>query len=66
MKNNAPRGALDLSKATGFVIGGPGHLAVGAKPDGWMVNYREALDQFRIYGTALSAADVANLFANKM
>ena len=65
VKNGAPRGAVDLSKSSALVIGGPAHLATGATPDGWMVNYRGAIDQFRMYGTALSAAEVANLFNNK-
>lgn len=65
-KDGNPRGAVDLSNSTGFVIGGPGHLAVGATPDGWMVNYRGELDQFRLYGTALSASEISSLFANKL
>lgn len=64
-KNGNPRGALDLSKATGFVVGGPAHHASGATPDGWMVNYRGQLDQFRLYSSALSATEVAALFNDR-
>ena len=66
MKDGAPRGKLDLSKATGLVIGGPSHRAVGATPDGWMVNYRGQLDQFRIYGESLPASEIQSLFQNKL
>lgn len=65
VKNGTPRGAVDLSKASALVIGGPAHLATGATPDSWMVNYRGAIDQFRMYGTALSAAEVSGLFNGK-
>lgn len=65
VKSGAPRGAVDLSKSSSLVIGGPAHLATGATPDGWMVNYRGAIDQFRLYGTALTGAEVAGLFNGK-
>ena len=66
LKDGNPRGPVDLTASTGFVIGGPGHLAVGATPDGWMVNYRGELDQFRLYGEPLSASEISTLFMNKL
>ncbi|HVK48204.1 MAG TPA: LamG domain-containing protein [Pseudobacter sp.] len=60
-----PRGKLSFKNISGFVIGGPSHLALNATPDGWMINYTGALDQFRIYGKALSAVEITTLFNSK-
>ena len=65
LKNGAPRGAFDLTKGTGFIIGGPGALATGGTPDSWMVNYRGELDQFRLYGEALNSTAIMDLFSKK-
>lgn len=64
-KFNNNSGQVDFSKAGGIVIGGPGHFAVGKTPDSWMGNFNGQLDQFRLYGTALSAAEVSTLFTAK-
>ena len=50
-----------------FIIGGyQQHLgAPWSAPDSWMKTYRGMLDQFRIYGKALSAAEVKALFDTK-
>ncbi len=64
VKNGQPRGPLALN-ASKFVIGGPAHLGLGATPDGWMAMYDGGLDQFRLYGTALSASEVASLYTAK-
>ena len=58
-------GVLNLSNSAGIVIGGPGHYANGKKPDSWMGNFDGAIDQFRLYGAALSAADVSALYGSK-
>lgn len=63
-KNNG--GVVDLSSSAGVVVGGPGHYAIGKTPDGWMGNFGGAIDQFRLYGTALSASEVSSLFSGKM
>ncbi|RYY98481.1 MAG: LamG domain-containing protein [Chitinophagaceae bacterium] len=60
-----PRGAMTWSHTSKFVIGAPSHVALNATPDGWMANYTGELDQFRVYGKALSAAEVTELFAGK-
>ncbi|MES2646987.1 MAG: LamG domain-containing protein [Bacteroidota bacterium] len=65
-KFNNNGGKLNFAKMAGVVVGGPGHFAVGKTPDGWMGNFNGAIDQFRLYGTALSAADVTNLYTAKM
>ncbi len=68
VKNNgAPRGKLDFNAdkpVTGFTIGGAGDVA--NKANGWMGNFDGQLDQFRLYGKVLSAADVTALFTSKM
>jgi hypothetical protein len=64
-KFNNNGGQVNFSKLAGLVIGGAGHYAVGKKPDDWMGNFNGQIDQFRLYGTALSAAEVAELFTAK-
>lgn len=58
-------GKANLAKIGGVVVGGPGHYASGKTPDGWMGNFNGQIDQFRLYGVALSAAEVSALFASK-
>ncbi|HMH24479.1 MAG TPA: LamG-like jellyroll fold domain-containing protein [Puia sp.] len=62
-------GTVDLSKIGGFVVGGPGMFALGKTPadigQTWMGNFNGKIDQFRLYGTALSAADVSALYSQK-
>ncbi|HTD92434.1 MAG TPA: LamG domain-containing protein [Chitinophagaceae bacterium] len=58
-------GKVNLTNAAGIVVGGPGHFAVGKTPDDWMGNFGGAIDQFRLYGVALTAAEVNELFVNK-
>lgn len=65
-KFNNNSGKVDLSKIAGLVIGGAGHYALGKTPDSWMGNFNGQIDQFRLYGTALSASEVNALFTGKM
>jgi hypothetical protein len=58
-------GKIDFTKAVGLVVGGPGHYANNKTPDTWMGNFNGALDQFRIYATALSASEVNTLYTSK-
>jgi hypothetical protein len=58
-------GKADFSKISGLVVGGPGHFALGKKPDTWMGNFNGQIDQFRLYNKALTAAEVNALFAGK-
>lgn len=64
-KFNNNGGKVDLSKSAGIVVGGPGHYAVGKTPDSWMGNFNGAIDQFRLYGVALSASEVKSIFDTK-
>ena len=63
LDNGAPRGKLHFTNVTGFTIGGPGKVANEA--NGWMGNITGELDQFRLYNTALSAAEIGELFTGK-
>lgn len=64
-KFNNNGGVLDLTTSAGIVVGGPGHFAVGKTPDGWMGNFGGAIDQFRLYGVALSASEIMDLYTSK-
>lgn len=59
-------GKADLTKAAGLVIGGPGHWSIGKTPDSWMGNFNGAIDQFRLYGKALTQAEVMTLYNGKL
>jgi hypothetical protein len=43
-----PRGKLSFKNVSGFVIGGPSHLALNATPDTWMVNYTHLINSASI------------------
>lgn len=61
--NGAPRGKLHFTNVTGFTIGGPGKVAHDA--NSWMGNITGEMDQFRLYSSVLSAAEIADLFSGK-
>lgn len=49
---------FDYTKTTGFYLGG--------KTTDWGIPFNGGLDQFRLYNKALSAAEVANLYTNRL
>lgn len=49
---------FDYSKVSGFYLGG--------KTTDWGIPFNGGLDQFRLYNKALSAAEVANLYTNRL
>jgi hypothetical protein len=62
----APAGAVRFTSAGQLVIGGfQQHAGVKGDVESWMYNYNGMLDQFKIYGKALTAAEVSALFASK-
>ncbi len=66
LKSGAPRGKLDLTKSTALSIGGWGkHIGVAGPTDDWVSSYTGQLDQFRMYATVLTAAEVKELFVDK-
>ncbi len=59
-----PRGKLDFgTDITGLTIGGAGTVAKDA--NGWMGNFDGQLDQFRMYNTVLSPAQITALYTGK-
>jgi len=61
-----PRGAVNFSQATNLVIGGWNkHANITGPTDGWISSFTGAMDQFRLYGKALTATEVASLYAAK-
>jgi hypothetical protein len=60
------RGKLNLSQSTNLVIGGWNrHASLDGPTDGWVGAFQGAIDQFRMYSTVLSPAEIAALYANK-
>jgi hypothetical protein len=68
IKNSGnPRGKLSFASGSQFVIGASARNAgIGDAPESWMVPYTGSLDQFRLYGKALTAAEVQGLFTSKL
>ena len=64
-KFNNNNGQVNFAPLSGLVVGGPGHYAIGKTPDSWMANFNGQIDQFRLYSTALSAAEINELFTTK-
>lgn len=61
-----PRGPVDLSTAKNLVLGGWNkHAGLAGPTDGWISSYTGAMDQFRLYGKALTAAEVSALYTSK-
>ena len=66
-KGDNPRGKLDFSKASKFLIGGFNkHAKIDGPTDSWIQAYTGTLDQFRLYGKALTATEVKALFTSKL
>lgn len=73
-KNNAPYGKMDFKNVTGFAIGGwSQHIGLPApgddpNPNGedWAKTLSGAVDQFRLYGKALTASEVLALYNTKL
>lgn len=67
VKNNgAPRGAVDFSKSTMWIIGGWNkHAGTAGPTDDWVKSFAGTLDQFRLYSKALTASEVSALYTNK-
>jgi hypothetical protein len=59
----APLGPVDFGSLDDFTIGGPDQGTHDANT--WMGFWDGAIDQFRLYGTVLSASDIQALYNNK-
>jgi hypothetical protein len=65
--NGAPLGKLNLSNATNLVLGGWNkHADLSGPKDSWISGFTGKLDQFRLYGKALSASEVQAIFNSKL
>ena len=60
-------GKLNLKNATNLVVGGWNkHAGLSGPTDGWINGFSGKMDQFRLYGKALSASEVMALFNSKL
>ena len=68
LKNGSPRGASTFSNPTNMIVGGWNkHVSgVNGPTDGWLHSYSGAMDQFRLYGKALTASEVTALYNSKL
>lgn len=65
-KDGEPLGPLKFTSPSRFVIGGyQQHIGISGSADSWMLKYTGVLDQFRLYITALSDAEIQEIFNNK-
>ena len=65
-KSGTPRGAVDFSSAYKLILGGWNkHGGSDGPTDDWIKTFSGAMDQFRLYGKALSATEVSALFNSK-
>ena len=66
-KNGNPRGPFDMRNAEAFVVGGWNkHAGLEGPTDGWASSFSGAMDQVRLYGKALTAAEVLALYNSKL
>lgn len=64
---SSPRGAVNFSKAGKFILAGWNkHVGAAGPTDDWIKTYSGNMDQFRLYGKALSASEVSALYNSKM
>jgi hypothetical protein len=65
--NFAGLGKLKLTNATNLVVGGWNkHAGISGPTDGWINGFTGKMDQFRLYGKALSASEVQALYNSKL
>lgn len=63
----SPLGKLNLKKATNLVVGGWNkHANISGPADGWISGFTGKMDQFRLYGKALSASEILALYNSKL
>lgn len=62
-----PRGAANLRNAGNLVLGGWNkHAGLDGPKDPWIQSYTGTLDQWRMYGKALTASEVQALYNSKL
>ena len=64
---NLGLGKLDFTNATNLVLGGWNkHAGLAGPGDSWISGFTGKMDQFRLYGKALSASEVLALYNSKL
>lgn len=67
MKNGNPRGATPFTNAASLVVGGWNkHAGISGVGDAWIHSYSGGMDQFRLYGKALTASEVTALYNSRL
>jgi hypothetical protein len=67
LKGGNPLGPLKFANINNFVLGGWNkHAAAGGAQDAWIHSYSGSMDQFRLYGKALSASEILALYNSKL
>lgn len=62
-----PMGALNLKNGANLILGGWNkHAGVDGPTDGWINAFSGKMDQFRLYGKALSASEVLALYNSRL
>lgn len=62
-----PRGAINFSNANKFILAGWNkHANADGPTDDWVKSYNGAMDQFRLYGKALTASEVSALYGSRL
>ncbi|MGK2862721.1 MAG: LamG domain-containing protein [Chitinophagaceae bacterium] len=63
----APLGKLNLKKASNLVVSGWNkHAGLSGPGDAWISAFTGKMDQFRLYGKALSATEIQALYNSKL
>ncbi|MDB5223887.1 MAG: hypothetical protein JWN83_2554 [Chitinophagaceae bacterium] len=63
----SPRGKIDFTKASSLILAGWNkHGNAKGPTDDWIKTYKGAMDQFRLYGKALTASEVQALYNSKL
>lgn len=63
----APLGKLNLASATNLVVAGWNkHAGVSGPTDSWISAFSGKMDQFRLYGKALTATEIQALYNSKL
>lgn len=68
VKNGSnPRGAINFSNANKFILAGWNkHANADGPTDDWVKSYNGSMDQFRLYGKALTASEVSALYSSRL
>ena len=66
-QGNLGLGALNLKSSTNLVVGGWNkHASISGPTDSWISGFTGKMDQFRLYGRALSASEIMALYNSKL